>query len=128
VQVKRRLLLAEDHQEVLAEIVRLLTADFEVVGAVHDGISLLQNAAELKPDVVVTDYRMPGMDGIEAGRRLLAEGSCKAVVLLTLYGDASLAQAACEAGIQGYVQKLDADRNLVDAVHAALTGRSCANT
>ena len=117
---KPRLLLAEDHAELLSDVVCLLADEFEVVGTAHDGITLMERAAGLKPDVVVTDYKMPRMDGIEAGRRLLAAGHCKAVVLLTLHKDPSLVQAAVEAGIRGYVLKFDAVENLVSAVHAAL--------
>ena len=98
----------------------------ETVETVRDGISLLESAAELNPDVVVTDYKMPGLDGIEAGRRLLAAGCCKAVVLLTLHGDPILIRQAFDAGIRGYVLKVDAVDNLLEAIHAALEGRSYA--
>ena len=117
-------LLAEDHKELLLEVTGLLTGDFEVVGVVHDGLSLLEHAAKLKPDVVVTDYKMPEMDGIEAGRRLLLEGHCKAVVLLTLYDDPYIVRAAMEAGIRAYVLKRDAVEKLVSAIHAALKGQA----
>jgi DNA-binding NarL/FixJ family response regulator len=91
----------------LSDVVRLLADEFEVVGTVRDAITLLERAVGSKPDVVVTDYKMPGLDGTEAGRRLLAAGHCKAVVLLTLYNDPSLVQAAAEAGIRGYVLKFE---------------------
>jgi DNA-binding NarL/FixJ family response regulator len=122
--VKPRILLAEDHTELLEEVARLLAGDFEVVGKAQDGVALLERAAGLKPDVVVTDYKMPQMNGIQAGRALLAQGLCKAVVLLTLYEDYHLVDEAREAGILGFVLKRNAADELVKAVRAALDGRT----
>lgn len=121
---KPRLLLAEDHAELLQEVVGLLDRDFDVVGTVGDGVALLERAAGLKPDVVVTDYKMPQMNGIQAGRALLEQRLCKAVVLLTLYEDYHLVDEAREAGILGFVLKRNAADELVKAVRAALDGRT----
>ncbi|MBV8844672.1 MAG: response regulator transcription factor [Bryobacterales bacterium] len=121
---KARLLLADDHEEVLQQIAAVLGRDFQIVGMVKDGSALLHAAAELKPDVVVTDYTMPGMNGIEAGRQLLSDRHCSAVVLLTLHEERHVVKEALAAGIRGYVLKRNAAEDLALAVNAALQGRA----
>jgi DNA-binding NarL/FixJ family response regulator len=122
--IKPRLLLADDHEDVLREVGVLLTHDFELIGVARDGLELLEIAASLNPDVVITDFKMPKMSGIEAGRRLLERGLCRAVVLLTVYGDPQLVRGAQEAGILGYVLKEKAAEDLIPAVFSALDGRA----
>src|ERR1700726_2372718 len=104
-RIKPRLLLADDHEAVLQEVTVLLDKDFELIGVARNGLELLDSAAKLCPDVVITDFKMPGLSGIEAGRRLLEQRLCKAVVLLTMYGDPQLVRGARDAGILGYVLK-----------------------
>ena len=127
--MKPRLLLADDHAELLQEVTELLGQEFAVVGTVQDGVSLLRRAAELNPDVVVTDLKMPRLGGIEAGRRLLDQKLCRAVVVLTMYGDDELVHNALDAGILGYITKDRASADLIPAIKAALAGEpfvSCA--
>ena len=121
-QSKRRLLLADDHPELLREIQQLLATDFDVVGTATDGLTLVKMAETLKPDVVVTDIRMPGLSGIEAARAILQQKNCKAVVLLTMYDDRRLIRRALDAGILGYVLKATAGEALIPAVKEALRG------
>ena len=120
--MKPRLLLADDHEELLREVTELLDQDFTVVGTVRDGAALLFRAAELQPDVVVTDLKMPYLGGIEAGKKLLDQKLCRAVVLLTMYGDPQLVRNAQDAGILGYVTKDRANKDLIPAIQAALDG------
>ena len=110
----------------MEEVSRLLFEDFDVVGTVGNGAELLEIAARLTPDVVVADYKMPGLDGIQAGANLLANGICKAVVLLTLYDDRHLFEEAQKAGILGFVLKRNAADDLVRAIYAVLEGRTFA--
>jgi len=127
--VKPRLLLADDHNELLREVTELLGQEFEILGSVQDGMTLLFRAAELQPDVVVTDLKMPRLSGIEAGRKLLDQKLCRAVVLLTLYKDPQIVSSALDAGILGYVTKDRAGLDLIPAINAALAGKtfiSCA--
>ena len=106
--LKPRILLTDDHVALRDEVSRLLSGDFDVVGTAGNAAKLLEIAADLKPDVVVSDYKMPGLDGIRAGASLLANGFCKAVVLLTLYDDRHLFEEAQKAGILGFVLKRNA--------------------
>ena len=70
-----RIVLADDHQEFLGLITGLLGGEFEVVEAVSDGESLVEAAARLLPDALVTDISMPGLSGIEAARTVRRDGS-----------------------------------------------------
>jgi len=121
--------LADDHDELLREVTELLGQEFQVLATVQDGMTLLFRAAELQPDVVVTDLKMPRLSGIDAGRKLLDQKLCRAVVLLTMYADPQLISSALDAGILGYVTKDRAGLDLIPAIKAALAGEtfiSCA--
>ena len=119
-----RVLLADDHEALLDEIVVLLQGDFEVVGRARDGAALLDVAARANADVVITDFKMSGISGIEASSMLLQRGLCRAVVLLTMYADLQLAQGARKAGILGFVLKVKAGEDLIPAIHCALRGET----
>jgi DNA-binding NarL/FixJ family response regulator len=118
------LVLADDHLEVLDEIRDLLASDFDVLRTVAEGHALIQAVAELSPDAVISDIQMPGLDGIEAGGRILRQGLCNAVVVLTMYNEPHLVRKALQAGIRGYVLKVDAGEELIPAVIAVLAGGS----
>jgi DNA-binding NarL/FixJ family response regulator len=109
---------------VLEEIHRLLAPDFEILRTVNRGVALLEATAELLPDAVVSDLRMPDMGGIEAGERILRERLCGAVIVLTMYDEPHLVGKALRAGIRGYVLKVDAGEELIPAVHEVLEGGS----
>ena len=117
-----RLVLADDRGDVLEAIRELLSPDFDILRAVNEGAALVAAAAELHPDVVVSDIRMPGMTGIEAGEQILRQGSCNAVVVLTVYDEPYMVKRAMAAGIRGYVLKVDAGEELAAAVHQVCGG------
>ena len=116
-------LIADDHTIVIEGLVSLLKDRFDVVGAVGDGSRLLDEAARLRPDVVVTDISMPGANGLEALGRLKAARAEVKVVVLTMHADAELATEALRAGASGYVVKQSAGAELVLAIDEALRGR-----
>jgi DNA-binding NarL/FixJ family response regulator len=117
-----RVLLADDHPEMLEEIRSLLARQFEIVGLAGDGQALLSAVGQLRPDAVVTDIKMPLVDGIEAGRRILREGLCPAVIVLSMYNDRRLVHSALGYGIRGYVLKVDAGEELALAVDTVAGG------
>ena len=121
-QARPRLVLADDHPDVLDEISRLLVSEFDLLRTVGEGRALIEASAELQPDAVISDIRMTGLDGIEAGRQLLQKGLCKAVLVLTMYNEPHLVSRALQAGIRGYVLKVDAGDELIPAVYAVLSG------
>lgn len=117
-----RLVLADDHEDIRNEVSSLLAANFEVLGAVNDGSALIEAAATLRPDAVICDIRMPGLNGIESGAQILRRGHCGAVIVLTLCNDALLVRKALQEGIRGYVLKEDAGEELIPAVYAVMQG------
>jgi DNA-binding NarL/FixJ family response regulator len=118
--MKPRILLADDHRIVAEGLRNLLAPDFEIVGTVEDGEALVQAARELDPDVIVADVSMPGLNGIEALKRLKAENEHTKLVFLTMHTEVAYARRALEAGACGFVLKHCAPEELVLAVRAAL--------
>ena len=119
-----RVLLADDHLIVAEALKKLLEPEFELVGIVEDGFALLEVAAEEKPDVIVTDISMPGLNGIEALEELKKKNPDVHVVVLTMHRDVAYARRALDAGALGYVLKHSAPEELVMAVRAAAVGRA----
>ena len=120
--VKPRIVLADDHEDLLREMYDLLAPEFEVVRSVRAGAALIEAALELRPDIVVSDINMPGLNGIDAAREIRKNGACDRVILLTVYREPQLVRSALEAGIRGYVLKLDAGEELIAAVRSVLAG------
>jgi len=116
-----RVLLAEDHAEVAEQLRGVLASEFEVA-TVGDGRALLEAAESLRPDVIITDIAMPGLDGIAATRAILRRNPAARIVIVTVHNAPALVQQGLAAGALGYVLKFDAGDELVPAVHAALRG------
>ena len=101
----------------------MLAPEFEVVGSVSDGASLIEEARRLSPDVMIVDLFMPRLNGIEAARELKKRHIPGRIIFLSVYEDASFVEAAQALGAMGYVLKSSADRDLVRAIREALQGR-----
>jgi DNA-binding NarL/FixJ family response regulator len=121
--VKPRVLLADDHQGVIADLRALLDGEFDIVAAVADGPSLVAAAEALAHDVIVTDIEMPGFDGIAAAEKILGRDPDARIVFVTVHRDGAIVQKALAAGALGYVMKMTAGDELVEATRAALDGR-----
>jgi DNA-binding NarL/FixJ family response regulator len=121
-QQRVRLILADDHQGVLEEVVGLLSPEFDILRTVDRGTALMVAVEELRPDAVIADVEMPELGGIEAGEQILRLGLCDAVVVLTMHNEANLVKRALQAGIRGYVLKVDAAEELIAAIHAVVDG------
>jgi DNA-binding NarL/FixJ family response regulator len=102
----------------------LLSARFDVVATVGDGQALLEAARSLEPDVIVADISMPLVNGIEATLRLQQEQPQIKVVILTMHREEAYARRALEVGASGYVLKVAAPAELVEAIEAALAGKT----
>ncbi len=111
--------LAEDHPHVAEQLRRLLASEFDVVAVVGHGEALVKTATRLRPDVIVTDISMPGMDGIRAAAELVRQQPSLGVVFVTVHDDPALARKALAVGL-GYVLKTTAGDELVEAVHSVL--------
>jgi DNA-binding NarL/FixJ family response regulator len=117
-----RLVLADDHEDVLRELRVLLHTEFVVVASVTDGFALIAAARQWKPDVVISDIKMPGLSGLEACRQIVEQGHCSASIIVTMHHERQLVKDALRAGIRGYVLKIDAGEELVSAVRSVLGG------
>ncbi|MDQ3805559.1 MAG: response regulator transcription factor [Acidobacteriota bacterium] len=119
-----RVLLAEDHEMVREGLKSLVNAqpDMEVVGEAADGRSAVARAQELRPDVVVMDITMPGLNGLKATEHV--KQTCPEVRVLTLtrHTDAGFIQQLFAAGASGYVLKQSASAELVRAIRAVAAG------
>lgn len=119
-----RVLLADDHAVVRAGLKAVLGAakDIEVIGEARDGEEAIAMTLRLKPDVVVMDLSMPGMDGTSATRALAEQRPETRVLVLTMHAEEEYLVPLLEAGAAGYLMKSAADRDLVDAVRAVAHG------
>ena len=119
-----RVLVADDHPIVAEGLQSLLAARYDVVAVVENGQALLDAARTLDPDVVVADISMPVLNGIEATLRLQQEQPHIKVVILTMHREEAYARRALEAGASGYVLKVAAPVELVQAIEAALADKT----
>jgi DNA-binding NarL/FixJ family response regulator len=119
-----RVLLADDHRVVSEGLKHLLAEDFELVGMVEDGRTLVAEAKKLKPDVIVADITMPHLNGIDAMTQLRRDNAGIKVVFLTMHQDPAYARRALDAGAVGFVVKHSAPAELVMAIQAAMKGQT----
>jgi DNA-binding NarL/FixJ family response regulator len=115
-------LLADDHAPTTDRWRDLLEPEFEVIGAVRDGQSLIDAVDRLAPDVIVTDVVMPGISGIAAAETILRRHPAARVVFATVHADRAMLRRGLSAGAFGYVLKVRVGEDLVPAVWAALRG------
>lgn len=121
---KTSVLLADDHRIVLEGLKGLLGDEFEVVGTVENGRALVEQAAKLRPAVIVADISMPQLNGLEAARQIKKANKHVKIVFLTMHPDATYAADAFEAGASGFVLKHAAPSELVTAIREAMKGRT----
>ena len=119
---KARILLADDHTLVAEAIKRLLEPEFEVVGVVADGRSLVREASSLKPDVVLVDLNMPMLNGLDASEQLKSANPAMKIIVLTMNEDAEIAAQTMRTWASGYLLKKSAGSELVKAVREVLRG------
>ncbi|HEY7095719.1 MAG TPA: response regulator transcription factor [Terriglobales bacterium] len=117
-----RILIADDHTLVADLCKKLLETEFDVVGTVGDGRSLLRTTAELRPDVVLVDITMPILNGLDAGEQIKAELPRTKLVFLTMNPNADVAAEAFRRGASAYLLKTCASSELVTAVRQVLRG------
>ncbi|MFE5586180.1 response regulator [Kitasatospora sp. NPDC056531] len=119
-----RVLLVDDQPLMLVGLAILIgdTDDLEVVGQAGDGREAVRLVRELRPDVVVMDIRMPGMDGIEATRQATAEPDPPKVLVLTTFDDDEYVYGALRAGASGFLLKSMALDALLDAIRVVAAG------
>ena len=119
-----RVVLVDDHQILRVSLGRLLDAepDIEVVGTAGDGGEAVRVVEDQRPDVVLMDLSMPGMDGVEATRRIAGTSQPPKVVVLTSFSDRDRIRDALDAGAIGYLLKDAEPDDLLRGVRAAARG------
>lgn len=121
-----RILLVDDHA-ILREGLRALLSyypDVEVVGEAEDGLQAIEYVESLSPDIVLMDIAMPGMNGLEATRRIRQKHPNAHVLILTQYEDQPYVLNLLRAGVSGYVLKRALGVDLINALRAVARGES----
>ena len=119
-----RVLIVDDHPVVRTGLVALFDSadDIEVVGTASDGLEAVASAVAIRPDVVLMDLRMPGLDGDGATARILADAPGTRVLILTTYESDDAILSAIEAGASGYLLKAAPAEELLAGVRAVAAG------
>jgi DNA-binding NarL/FixJ family response regulator len=113
-----RILVVDDHAVVRRGVRSLLESheDWEVCGEATTGRDAVEQSRRLRPDIVVMDLSLPGLNGLDATRQILKDAPDTEVLVLTMHRSEELARDVLQAGARGYVLKSDADANLIMAV------------
>ncbi len=122
-----RILIADDHEIVRRGVRQLLESHdgWTVCGEAIDGLQAVEQAAALRPDVIVMDIAMPQLSGIEATRRIIgSDGRCPSVLILSMKDSEALVREVLAAGARGVVLKSDAGEDLVEAVQTVSEGQT----
>jgi DNA-binding NarL/FixJ family response regulator len=118
-----RVLVADDNMPMLDAVVETLKPEFDVVGTVSDGHSLILAVELLGPDVLILDISMPILNGIDAARLLKESGTSAKIVFLTVHEDRDFVRDSLAAGALGYVIKPRFQTDLPMAIREAIAGR-----
>lgn len=97
--------------------------EFKVITIAPDGFEAVQKANALRPEVILMDVSLPGMNGIEAARQIRGLSPGSKILFLSMHGDSEIVQAAFDAGGSGYVLKQDFNRDLIPAIRTILLGQ-----
>ena len=117
-----RLLLADDHEVVrknLREILELKT-DCVIVGEAKDGLQAVRLAKEFEPDIALVDISMPELDGLDAARQIRLESPRTKILVLTMHDAAPIAATIRRTGVDGYLLKSEASKNLPLPINSLL--------
>jgi two-component system response regulator DegU len=122
--MKLSVVVADDNASFLEKLVSILEVEFEVLKTAMDGKSALEIIINSQPNVVVLDLDMPGLNGLEITRELMKYNPRPAIVICSVEHDLEVVNASLEAGVQGFVFKTHAARDLNVAVKSVASGRS----
>jgi DNA-binding NarL/FixJ family response regulator len=117
-----RVLIADDHADLVKAVSRLLAVDCEVVGTVADGSAVLEAAQRLRPDVLVVDLNLPNVNGLEACRQITQAHPEMKVIVFTAMNDPDIRQRSVEVGASAFVFKMAGDGDLLATVKRLCAG------
>ena len=117
-----KVLIVDDHAFIRRGVQTILHPfpEWEFCGEADNGTDAIRMAGELKPEVIIMDVSMPGLNGIEATRAICKAQPNVKIVLLTLHESSELVRSAFRAGARGYLLKTDAEQELVSALTAVI--------
>ena len=116
------MLLADDHEEVLARVRVILGEEFDIVSAVNNGRDAIEETERLDPDVLVIDISMPVLNGLQAASQVREANHRTKIVFLTVHEDPDFVAAALAVGASAYVTKEDVATDLLPAIYEVLQG------
>lgn len=119
-----RVLLADDDSRIRQAIEQILTPDYEIVAAVGDGRAAVESVERHRPDVVLLDISMPGMNGFKVARQLRQSTPETQIIFVTSQTDAAYVEEAFQAGAAAYVAKRSMRSDLSTAIREVLSGRT----
>jgi DNA-binding NarL/FixJ family response regulator len=122
------ILIADDHTMVAEAFKRLVEPEFEVVGILGDGSSLVDTVQRSCPDIVLLDVAMPLLNGLDAGERIRKLKRTVKIVYLTMNPDKAIAAEAFRRGASGFLLKTSAASELVNALHSVMKGKAYVST
>lgn len=114
------ILVADDHPMICAALRKMLEPEHDLIGCVGDGRALVKSALDMRPDVVLVDLGLPGLNGLEAGRELKKLMPGLKLIFLTMNRDPDIMREAFRIGASGYVLKDAMGEELVPAIHDAM--------
>jgi DNA-binding NarL/FixJ family response regulator len=121
---KIKILIADDHAVFRDGLITILNGDstLEFAGAAENGIDLVALAKRVKPDIILTDIRMPGLDGIDATKTIIKDQPAVGVIALSMFNEESLVVDMLNAGAMGYLLKSSEKSDILEAIHSVRKG------
>jgi DNA-binding NarL/FixJ family response regulator len=117
-----RILIIDDHQDILAALVKMLSCEFAIVGTLPNGEAGFAHAVALNPDIIILDISLPDISGLEVAKRLRRAGCRSRIIFLSNYRDPEVVRATFDLGASGYVFKSRIISDLTAAIEVALQG------
>ena len=118
-----QVLLADDHLSLHNALTRLLSASCDIVGNARDGVEAIDAARRLRPDIVIVDVRMPGMNGLDACREMKGAAPGTYVIVISADDDPDVSARALEAGAEALIPKFRLATDLVPAIQEVMKQR-----
>ncbi|WP_447969211.1 response regulator [Nitrospira sp. M1] len=119
-----RILLADDHTLIAEGVSKLIESEFDLIGIIQDGQTLIREIRTLAPDVLLLDISLPSLNGFDAAQRIKTILPSLRIIFLTMHTDPSFVNDATAVGASGYVVKQSAASELILAIREVLDGRT----